>query len=352
MQLTYLNTAAAGIVPSEFTERANKLYPEMTAVASSRAEKWRDEEQPLIRQHIAGFLNAPADCVALLPNFSWGINGIVHSLEGTEKIMLYKGDYPSLLDPFKINGFNITWISDTDGFRVPVEEMKQKLLDEQINILAISHVQWMSGYKLDLADIGRFCTDNGIWFIVDATQSLGAVNIDMAALPVDVLIASDYKWMNAGFGTGVMYVSKEFLQQYPPSVAGFNSYTFVDGKPEYRPCARSFEPGHPNMFGLTVLDAAVQHKMQLGMDNVEEHDMALTQLFLDEIRGLNLELLGEPTVDHRAPFVLIKDKNGLGQKLKDNGIIVTHRMGWLRISFHYYNTGADVKKLVDVLKQV
>ena len=350
MQLTYLNTAATGIVPSEFTERANQLYPEMTAAASSRAEKWRDEELPVVRRHVADFLGASADCIALLPNFSWGVSGIVHSLKGDEKVMLYKGDYPSLLDPFKINGFDITWIEDVDGFTIPIDEMKQRLLNEKVNILAISHVQWMSGYKLDLADIGAFCADNGIWLIVDATQSLGAVNIDLSALPVDVLIASDYKWMNAGFGTGIMYVSKDFLQHFTPAVAGFGSYTFTDGKPQYSPSVRSFEPGHPNMFGLMVLDAAIQHKMQLGMDHIEEHDMALVQFFLDEIKNLDIQLLGGSSVENRAPFVLVRDRNGLGQLLKDNGIIVTHRMGWLRISFHYYNSEAHVKRVVEVLK--
>src|SRR5690606_25751688 len=139
-----------------------------------------------------------------------------------------------------------SWIADTDGFTIPIKELKQRLLDENINVLAISHVQWMSGYKLDLADIGRFCADNGIGFIVDATQSLGAINIDLSALPVDVLIASDYKWMNAGFGTGIMYVGRNFINNYPPAVAGFGSYTFSGGKPQYIPGARSFEPGHPN----------------------------------------------------------------------------------------------------------
>lgn len=352
MQHIYLNTAAAGLVPAQFTEAANKLYETFAGYTSANAEKWRDETQPLIRKHIAEFLSAPVENIALIPNFSWGINGVVHSLRGDEKVMLYKGDYPSLLDPFKVNGFNISWVEDTDGFTIPVERMKQQLLDERVNILAISHVQWMSGFKLDLADIAFFCREHGIRLIVDATQSLGAVPTDIAAQPVDVLIASNYKWMNAGFGTGVMYISDSFLQEYTPAVAGFNSYTFIDGKPQYFPGVRSFEPGHPNMYGFDVLDAAVQHKMQVGVEHIEEHNMALTQLLLDEMKGVNVQLLGDYTTTNRTSFVLLRDNNGLGGMLKDNGVVVTSRMGMLRISFHYYNTQQEVARVAELLKTV
>jgi selenocysteine lyase/cysteine desulfurase len=158
--------------------------------------------------------------------------------------------------------------------------------------------------------------------------------------------------MNAGFGTGVMYISDDFLQEYTPAVAGFNSYTFTDGQPQYIAGARSFEPGHPNMYGYSVLDAAVQHKMQVGIEHIEEHNMALTQLLLDEIKEANVQLLGDYTINNRTSFVLLKEHNNLAAMLKDNGIVATSRMGLVRISFHYYNTKQDVAKVAELLKAV
>ncbi len=350
MQHIYLNTAAAGLVPARFMEEANSLYTTFTTYTSANAEKWKETTQPLIRRNLAAFLSAPEDNIAFLPNFSWGITGVVHSLRGTEKVMLYKRDYPSLLDPFKVKGFDIVWIEDTDGFNIPIDQMKQRLLDEQVNILAISHVQWMSSYKLDLEDIGAFCRKHGIWLIVDATQCMGAININLSTLQVDVLIASNYKWMNAGFGTGVMYIGDGFMDEYPPIVAGFNSYTIIDGKPQYIPGVRSFEPGHPNMYGLLVMDAAIQHKMQTGIAKIEEHNTALTRLFLDGIGYSQWNVLGGYNTGDRASYVLLKDENSLGQILKDNGVVVTHRAGMIRISFHYYNTADEVNRVVELLK--
>lgn len=351
MSAIYLNTAATGILPAEFTQEADKLYRQLSSNASTHAEYWRDNELPHIRQSVASFIGTTTANLAFLPNFSWGINAIVHSLQGDEKVLLYAADYPSLLEPFRINNFAICWIEDEDGFTISSDKLKEKLLADKINVLAISHVQWMSGFKADLADLGAFCRQHDIRFIVDATQSIGAIPIDVRAMNVDVLIASNYKWMNAGFGTGIMYISDDFLERYTPAVGGHGSYTVIEGEPQYIPGITSFEPGHLNMHGLTVLDAAVDDKINRGVRNIYDHNRSLTQLLLDEIRGLDIELVGEDSTANRASIVFLRSSPGLWNKLKENNIIVALR-GNIRISMHYHNTEEDVMKLVNVLKSV
>lgn len=351
MQTIYLNTAATGTLPQEFTTAANKLYTDLSTNSSQYAEQWRDTELPIIRKSVASFIGTTEKNLAFLPNFSWGITGIVHSLRGDEKVLMYTADYPSLLDPFKINGFDITWVIDTDGFTIPIEELKQKLLAEKIEVLAISHVQWMSGYKVDLAVLGNFCKKHNIWFVVDATQSVGAIPIDVVAMNIDVLIASNYKWMNAGFGTAIMYVCDEFLDEYTPKVGGNNSYVIKDGKPVYIPGINSYEPGHPNMYGLAILAEAVKDKTNRVVANIENYNRSLTQLLLDNIRTLKVQLVGEDSTDNRASIIFLKDENGLWDKLKEHNIICSQR-GNIRISMHYYNTEADVMKLIEVLKML
>lgn len=352
MQNIYLNTASSGLVPAEFTNAANELQAQLAANASTRAEQWRDEEQPLIRQAVAEFLGAGADNVALVPNFSWAMNGIVHSLRGDEKVLLYKSDYPSLLEPFRINNFDITWIGDTDDFFISTQELQETLLSEKIEVLAISHVQWLSGFKTDLDMLGRFCREHDIWLIVDATQSLGAIAINPIVQHIDVLISSNYKWMNSGFGTGVMYMSDEFLAAYTPKVGGNNSYGIIDGEMKYAPFIRSFEPGHPNMYGFTVTRAAIEHKLATGVGVIEEHNRTLTQLLLDNLQGTPVSLIGDATTVNRASMVFLRDADGsLLKFIKNNGVLVSGRMGHVRISMHYYNTEADVMALVDVLNK-
>lgn len=348
---TYLNTPATGILPAEFTEAANKLYSSFAENASSHAEQWRDQYQPQIKNRVASFLNAPAGSIAFLPNFSWGINGIVQSLKGTEKVLLYKNDYPSLTEPFKINAFDIGWIESSDGFTIDIEEIKKKIVEEKVDVVAISHVQWLSGFKIDLKELSDFCKQHGVILIVDATQSVGAISVDLSVAHVDVFIASTYKWMNAGFGTGVMYVSESFLNNHTPAVGGNNSYADIDGEWKYVPSIRSYEPGHANMYGFTVLDAAIQDKMKRGVDTIEKYNRQLAQQLINEVKDSGF-LLGPDGLNNRCSIVFLKDEKGLWAKMQEQKIVASQRGGNIRIGFHYYNTEADVQKLVACIRSL
>ncbi len=346
---TYLNTAATGLLEPQVIDAANKFYAQLSVHGSNFAEQWRMEEEPHVRATIASFVGAQPRNIAMVPNFSWALNGLVQSLKGTEKIMLYRHDYPSLTEPFKINNFSIKWIDTEDGFTLPVEQIKQSIANKEIDILAISHVQYNTGYKLDIEEIGVLCNVHNVLFIVDATQSLGAIETNLGRLQADVFIASNYKWMNAGFGTGIMYMSDIFLEKYTPVVGGNNSYKNHEGTMMYLPSVQSYEPGHPNMGGLTILQAAIRHKMQLGIENVEKHNHRLAALLLDEIKELPVQLIGPYTMTDRAPMILLKDEDGLSAWLKQHNIVTTNRNGIVRISTHYHNTNADVIQLVNCL---
>lgn len=344
--IIYLNTAACGLVPSATIVAATELYKALETNSSTRAEHWRFEEETPIRETIAAFLNAPADEVAMVPNFSWAMNAVVQSLRGDEKVLLYKHDYPSLLEPFRINRFDITWVDAPDEFNIDVAAIEDAIIHHKVDIVAISHVQWTSGYLLDIKRIGELCKAHGVLFFVDGTQSMGAQEIDLSAMHIDVYAASNYKWMNAGFGTGVLSVKKSFLEKYPPVVGGNNSYRMIDGAMQYRPSILSYEPGHPNMYGLTVLNAAIKHKQELGVANIKVSNEKLTQLLLDSIKGLPVKLIGDFTTKNRASIVILKEENGLGDWIKQHNIVVTQRNGLLRISMHYYNTEAEVMATV------
>lgn len=347
---TYLNTAACGLLPKEFTQQAIELYHNMADNASGHAEHWRDKVQPELKSAIAKFLNTDVANIALLPNFSWGINGVVQSLKGDEKVLLYSNDYPSLTEPFKNNGFNITWVGDNNGFAIDMPAIKEHIISKAIDIVAISHVQWMSGYKVHIKELGALCKENGVSFIVDATQSLGAIEIDLTETHTDVLISSNYKWMNAGFGSGIMYIHPDFIKKYTPAVVGFNSFVMSDGVPTYTPGLRSYEPGHPNMFGFAVLHAAVLDKLDRGVSQIEAYNKKLSQYLLTELDKVGQSYLGEGRMENRASIILLKDDGQLWQKLQAHQIVASQRGGNIRLGIHYYNTEADIDQLISCIK--
>src|SRR5690625_3774732 len=114
----YLNIAACGLVPEEIANAGISFYRALNENASQRAELWRDEESQRIRHIVAKFLDAPSSNTALIPSFSYGMNAVVQSLTGTERILLYEQDYPSLINPFKVNNFAISWIPTGNGFHI------------------------------------------------------------------------------------------------------------------------------------------------------------------------------------------------------------------------------------------
>lgn len=345
---TYLNTAACGLLDESTLQETNEFYHAMLTESSLASEVIRDKRIPEIRANLASFLGASVSEIAFVPNFSYALNGIVQSLKGTEKVLLLKTDYPSVYEPFRINQFDITWIEVAeDGFTIDISRLKDTLLREQIDMLVISHVQWLSGFKLDIADIGAFCKEHKIVFIVDATQSLGAVQIDMGKIHADVLIASNYKWMNAGFGTGVMYMSASFQKQYPPVIGGHNSYATKDNLWQYVPSVRSFEPGHTNLHGLLLLDAAVRLKQAKGMAAIETHNRELTRQLLHHLT--DEMLIGPKSLDNRSSIVYVRADKQLQEYIKENNVVVTRFNEMIRVSMHFYNTETDVMKFIDVL---
>jgi cysteine desulfurase/selenocysteine lyase len=345
----YLNTASFGLIDPAVKATADAFYTELAEYGSPVSESWRTDSEPRIRETIAEFLGAQAKDIAMVPNFSWAFNGIVQSLTGKERVLLYSGDYPSVLEPFKLNRFDIKWIDDTDDFELPLDTIENLIRNREVDIVALSHVQYNSGYKLPLAHISALCKEYQVIFIVDATQSMGAVPINVTALDIDVLIASNYKWMNAGFGTGIMYLSSHFLSQYPPVVGGFASYTMRDGQWEHILSARSYEPGHPNVYGLNLLKASIVHIQSKGLPEIEAYNAQLLQMLLQGIANLRLPLIGPATMTNRSSYILLRDENNLSQRIAEAGFIVTNRGGRIRISVHHYNTEQEVTALLEHL---
>ena len=348
-KLTYLNTAAAGLLSPGSLQSSNEFLDALTTNASARSEHWRFNEFPKMRETLAAFMDAPVTNVAFIPNFTFGLTCVVHSLRGDEKVLLYKNDFPSVIEPFRINSFDITWLEDEDGFMISVDKIKQVLTERKIDVFVFSHVQYATGYKADIYELAAFCRLNSILFIVDVTQSLGGVELSVSKLDADAVIGSNYKWMNAGFGTGVMYVSDNFLNKYTPKVAGFGSYTIKPDKMFYEPSARSFEPGHLNIPVLFILEAAMKEKMQKRMDSIEQHNRKLTKTLLDGIAKYPVKLIGDAGMENRSSIVIIKDENGLGAHMQKNNVVVTHRGGNLRMSMHFYNTEADIESFIACL---
>jgi cysteine desulfurase/selenocysteine lyase len=347
---TYLNTSSCGLVSLSGIEKADKFNKRLHAHGSNTFENFMLETLPQIRKSVCSFIDAPMHEVALIPNFSYALSAVIPAISCLKRVLLFKADYPSLIQPFLINDFEVSWMESHDGFTIDIEELKDIIVRNRIEILAISHVQWLAGFTIDIDELGQFCQLHDVIFILDGTQSLGAIPFSFKSSNINIYITSNYKWMNGGFGTGIMCIKEETMTKYPPKIGGFNSYKFMDEKWEYQPSIQSYEPGHLNMPGLIVLQDAIDFKMDLGVINIGTHNKNLLIKFLKAAESNSIDLIGPRGIDSRSNIVGIKGDDKLEKYLINRDIVVKMRNDIIRIGIHFHNTESDIDRLISSLK--
>lgn len=347
----YFNTAATGLVPKKYSKVLNDFQQQLAENPSAAFEGWFFNHLTDLRNSAAEFLGAEPNEIAFVPNFSYALNALVHSLHKDSRVMVLYEDYPSVIDPFRINGFKVHRFKSPDQLHFNKEAIMVELLAQKINVLAVSHVQWLSGFKLNLEVLGNFCRERGILLIVDATQSMGGIPVSLSSSGADVIISSNYKWMNAGFGSGIMCARRDFLELYQPRIRGNNSRMIMGEKWEDDATIVGYEPGHLNVPGLILLQQSLEEKLHTGMDRIFKHNMSLTERFIHSLAQPEKLLVGPESTDNRSSIVSLKGGNELFDYLTREGYVLSFRNGLVRISFHYHNTEAGVDELASSINR-
>jgi len=180
-------------------------------------------------------------------------------------------------------------------------------------LLAISFVQYLSGYRVSLQDIGEICTRNGCIFLVDAIQGLGAFPIDVRAAKIDTLAADGHKWLLGPEGCGVLYVRRELQEQIEPiefgwtNVARYADYASRDMT--LRPDAGRYECGTLNTIGCYGLRSSIEFLLEVGLANVATAVQGLGDRIADGAREIGFELLGRRSAATGAGIVSIRKQD-------------------------------------------
>jgi selenocysteine lyase/cysteine desulfurase len=235
------------------------------------------------------------------------------------------------------------------------------LMDERTRLLTVSSVQFGTGVRMDLNRLGEACRERGVLFCVDAIQSLGAVQFDAQAAHADFVVADGHKWMSGPEGIALFYSTEQARDQLRLSQYGWHmveamgDFDLVEWSPAKS--ARRFEPGSPNMLGISALNASLSLFEEIGMDRVEKQLLERSRLLMDQISEHDqLELVTPASSGRYAGIVTFRhrelDNNGhaaLYRRLMAADIICAHRAGGIRFSPHFYS---DVKQFEAVWETV
>lgn len=357
--LIYLNHAGVGPWPARTAAAIRGLAEENMVMGAKRYPNWLQVEASL-RERLARLLNvASTDDIALVKNTSEGLSLVAYGLEWQpgDAVVINNQEFPSN---------RIVWESLAQRFGVEVRDVDLDAatdpeaaliaaLDQRVKLLAISSVQYASGWRMDLPRLAAACRRYGILLCIDAIQSLGALQFDAASLQADFVIADGHKWMLGPEGLGVFYSRPQARQQLRLMQFGWRMVEaagdFDRRDWQVAESARRFECGSPNMLGIFGLEASLSLLEEIGLAEVESRVLANTQLLIEMIAAEpRLELLSPAAADRQAGIVVFRvvdrDSRQVYRQLMERGIICAHRGGGIRFSPHFYNSAAQLETAV------
>ena len=346
--ITYLDTAASGVVPEPVMawRRIHEIALQQKPLAYRRNTP---EVLQSTRQAIAAFMNAKEKEVALIPNFSFGINSILEALPKNHKIATLNNEYPSVTWPVLSRNFK-TYSIDT---KPNLEENILSVIDEQKpDVFLFSIVQWLDGVKIDQEFLKSLKEKYpNLLLIADGTQNIGTEAFDFSHSPIDILATSAYKWLHSGFGSGFLLFKEEVQHRFTIKTIGFNSADTFESSWDSTSFIKHFEPGHLSSLNHGSIEQSIQFLNTIPSETCYQHIEQLAikakEKFLE--MGLLPEYIAK-RLEHSSIFNLKGDAT-LFKELEQNNIACSMRGNGIRVSFHYYNNQEDLNHLVHVLKK-
>jgi cysteine desulfurase / selenocysteine lyase len=352
LRACYLNAAASSPICLPVEPAAVQHWRETVEWGDVGWPQWlarRDE----IRRQLARYLGATSREVGFLPSTSVGFHvaGWMLKRLGVRRIVTLAQEFPSTTIPLLHQGFSLKVVHPRPDGTYALEDIERALKGAQA--LAASAVQYASGFRLDLAAVGRLCQRRGAYFALNAAQALGQVPVDVAAHRVDFLCAPSHKWMMGGYGVGLFFARRALIREVGLPWAGWLSVkapmrmdNFAGGGGlAVRAEASALEAGGPSYAGLFAFGAALDLHARLGIARVEKQ-IARLQRYL---RGRLLERGLRPNAPQGSGicvFPVHLDARRAARALAKKGVVVSPRGGGLRVSTHVFNNEEDVDQLI------
>lgn len=303
--------------------------------------------------------------IAFAGNTSDALNVIAAGLDWKpgDRILLNDLEFPSNVYPYyhlKSQGVEIDIIHCPDGRMTP--ESVLEALRPRTRILAISAVQFLSGYRAELAVLGEICRSRGILLIVDAMQAVGGVTVDVQAMKIDGMAAGAAKWQMGPQGIGFLYLTEELQARVHQKYLGWlsveNPWDFFNFDQALAPTANRYEGGTINIPGMWGMHAALSTLLEVGPQVIESHILSLTGALLEEFQGIDGVSIYSPTaLNERSGILTVVpparvDPTAAFEDLTRRKIYISLRGGKLRFSPHFYNSLDEVRAAAAATKDV
>lgn len=360
----YLNCAYHGPFPRATVERIREAIELKCNPARMESHHFFDVTES-VRRRLAELVNANPSEIALTNSATQGV-GMVASglgLKAEDEVVIASNNFPSNLFTWlhlRRLGVRVTVLRPVDGY-LRFEDVAAALTP-RTRVLALDWVSYTTGVRIDLTALGDLAHRHGSLFLVDGTQGVGALELDVHALPVDVLVVAAYKWLLGPYSTGFAYLTPEVQDRLDLPVV---NWLTVEGSEAFDSLptdqfalpktAKVFDvPATANFLNLYALDASLEFVQRAGVRTVTEHCTRLLDHLAEGVlrRGLRLSAAAAP--ERRSTILCFQaDSPELTKKLFDRltaqHVAVSLRHGMIRVSPYLYNSEADIEKVLEVV---
>jgi selenocysteine lyase/cysteine desulfurase len=355
---TYVNSCSQGALSTD-VDGAMRAFLDSWNDEGSPWEAWIGEVERL-RATFASLIGADADEVAVLPSASIGINSIASALtfeSARRRVVMGRFEFPTMAQVWLAQcerGAEIAWVDPVDGMLPP--ESYASVIDERTLIVPATHVCFRNGHKTDIASLAALCRDRGVYLFLDDYQRTGTGPMDVRALGVDFMVTGALKYLLGPSGVAFLYVRRELIEHLVPTMTGWfgrvNPFAFSIDDLDWSPSARRFESGTPMIPNVYGAQAGLDLLRAVGLDTVEQTVADLTSGLLAWAENAGVVTPTPADGSHRGPLVVLRstDAPALVEKLRARGVIASCRDDGLRVSFHGYNTQADLDAVIAALE--
>lgn len=353
-KFTYLNSASESPISIKAAEEGKKYY-DTVLYGSVDWDEWC-EKIDKIREKVAKLINADKEEIAFIPNTSFGMNFVAQILKGKGEVVTMDDEFTASTLPWINQNFKLNFVKPENS----VYSIKKidNFVNEKTKILVTSHIQSFTGFKQNLEKLGNYCKSKNLVFVINATQSVGVVPIDVKKTNTDFLVFSSVKWLNTAEGLGAIYINRKWLNKIKWPMVGWMSvndvYGFDNKNLNLKKDASVLELGAMNLHSIFVMGKAADLNMSIGVKNIEKRLNELTTYLISRLEELHLKITSPLEEKDRSSIVIIEQQNSkkIVTELSKKGVIVSERLGRIRISLNIFNNKKDVDKLITELKNM
>ena len=358
---TYLNSGSYCALANEVRAAFN-AYMEDRLLVGANWDVWVTKNES-VRNLTATLLHAAPDEIAVTASVSAGLNALASALKFTgarNKVVVSDFEFPTnaqIWHAQEPRGAKVVHVARAADGYIPAE-MFAKAIDEQTKLVAITHVCFRNGAKLDIPGIVRLARAKGAMVLLDCYQSVGSLDIDVKALDVDFAAGGMLKYLLGTAGIGFLYAKDSCVRSLVPTNSGWFAQANIAAMDitanRPAPNARRFEAGTPPVVNCYAAEAGLNFLLKVGTPAIEKRNLALTRRCMERLQEIGWPSITPAQDARRGATVAVpsSDAARLQAELMKHDIVTSYRDDNVRASFHFYNNDDDVESFIAAMQEL